>query len=95
VADDHVAVAQVVATQLSLRDIHIVLAHLVALRAEKANSLTHDLEDASADFQPLAGSLRLAQPDDERLLLETVGVLNAELTGGHAAKLRQRLVFEI
>ncbi len=71
VTDDQVAVAQFIAPELCLRDIHIVRTNSV-IGPQETHAFVHDLENTAAYFKPLTFGFDLADFEDQQFLSSTV-----------------------
>jgi len=93
VTDHKVTRTHFITPQLRLRDVDIVFADGVARRAQEANALAHDFEDAAAHLHALLGGFRLADAQDEGLFFQAVCVRHVEFLA-HSAQFGKRFVFK-
>ena len=77
---NQVTVAQVIATELRLRNVNIIVANGVVL-AQETDPLRHDLQHAAAHFDAFLFRFKLDDADDQILLFHAFGVRNVQRHG--------------
>lgn len=93
-ADHQVPGAKLVATKLGLGDVDVLIADAVVGSPKETDALAHDLQDTAAQFDALLLGLRLADLQDQSLLLEAIEIGDIEVLGDRAQSC-QRFVFKL